>query len=42
VTSVGYTEITPLKELPSNARIVTKGAFFLIAKMTNAGEAHEH
>ena len=42
VTSVGYTEITPLKELPSNARVVTKGAFFLIAKMTNAGEAHEH
>lgn len=42
VTSVGYTEITPIKELPSNARVVTKGAFFLIAKMTNAGEAHEH
>lgn len=42
VTSVGYTEITPLKELPPNVRAVTKGAFFLIAKMTNAGEAHEH
>lgn len=42
VTSVGYTEITPLKELSPNTKIVTKGAFFLLAKMTNAGEAHEH
>ncbi len=42
VTNVGYTEITPLKELPADVKIVTKGAFFLIAKMTNAGEAHEH
>ena len=42
VANVGYTEITPLKELPPNVKIVTKGAFFLIAKMTNAGEEHEH
>ncbi len=38
VTNVGYTEITPLKELPPDIKVVTKGAFFLIAKMTNAGE----
>ena len=42
VTAAGYTEITPLKELPANAKIVTKGAFFLIAKMTNSGEGHAH
>lgn len=40
-TDVGYTEITPLKEIPSGATIVTKGAFFIMAKFTNAG-GHEH
>ena len=41
-TDVGYTEITLLKEIPTDAKIVTKGAFFILAKMTNQGEAHEH
>ncbi|WP_240646525.1 efflux RND transporter periplasmic adaptor subunit [Chitinophaga rhizosphaerae] len=41
-TDIGYTEITLLKEIPANARIVVKGAFFVLAKMTNAGEAHAH
>lgn len=41
-TELGYTEITLLGEVPSDAKFVTKGAFFLLAKMTNAGEAHEH
>lgn len=40
-TDVGYTEITLLKEIPKDAKIVTKGAFFVLAKMTNAG-GHEH
>lgn len=35
---VGYTEITLLKKIPNNARIVLKGAFFILAKMTNTGE----
>lgn len=39
-TDVGYTEITLLKEIPKNAKIVVKGAFFVLAKMTNTGE-HE-
>ncbi|MBN8670817.1 MAG: efflux RND transporter periplasmic adaptor subunit [Chitinophagales bacterium] len=39
---VGYTEIKPIVNIPPNTKIVTKGAFFLMAKMTNAGEAHEH
>lgn len=42
-TDVGYTEITLLKEIPKDAKIVVKGAFFVLAKMTNAGEGeHGH
>lgn len=42
-TDVGYTEITLLKEIPKGAKIVIKGAFFVLAKMTNSGEGeHEH
>ncbi|MES2848377.1 MAG: efflux RND transporter periplasmic adaptor subunit [Bacteroidota bacterium] len=40
-TDIGYTEITLLKEIPKDAKIVTKGAFFVSAKMTNT-EGHEH
>ncbi|WP_175580766.1 efflux RND transporter periplasmic adaptor subunit [Paracnuella aquatica] len=38
---VGYTEITPVKNLPPKTAIITKGAFFVLAKMTNTG-GHEH
>ena len=41
-TDVGYSEITLLKEIPYNAEIVTNGAFFILAKMTNQGEGHDH
>ena len=37
-TDVGYTEITLLREIPKGAKIVTKGAFFVSAKMTNFEE----
>ena len=40
-TDVGYTEITLLQETSKEAKIVTKGAFFVLAKMTNSGE-HGH
>lgn len=40
-TDVGFTAITLLNEIPTNAKVVTKGAFFVMAKMTNSGE-HEH
>lgn len=40
-SDVGYTEITFLKEIPKDAKIVVKGAFFVSAKMTNT-EGHEH
>jgi RND family efflux transporter MFP subunit len=41
-SDVGYSEITLLKEIPSDAKIVVKGAFFILAKMTNSGEGHSH
>jgi RND family efflux transporter MFP subunit len=41
-TDVGYTEITLLKPIPKNAKVVVKGAFFVLAKMTNSGGGHEH
>ena len=41
VSSRGYTAITPIKELDEHTKIVQKGAFFLLAKMTNSGE-HSH
>jgi len=40
-SDLGYTVITPVSELPAGAQVVTKGAFFILAKMTNTGE-HEH
>lgn len=42
ISDVGYTEIKPITDLPKDVKVVVKGAFFLMAKMTNAGEAHEH
>lgn len=39
---IGYSEITLLKEIPLNSKIVINGAFFVLAKMNNKGEAHSH
>ncbi|MBK6861610.1 MAG: efflux RND transporter periplasmic adaptor subunit [Saprospiraceae bacterium] len=41
-SDVGYSEITLLREIPPNSKIVTNGAFFILAKMTNKGEGHAH
>lgn len=41
-SELGYTGLTLLSEVPADAKFVTKGGFFLLAKMTNAGEAHQH
>jgi len=41
-TDIGYSEITLLRDIPANAKIVTKGAFFVLGKMTNQGEGHSH
>jgi RND family efflux transporter MFP subunit len=41
VSELGYTAITPVGQLPKNVKVVTKGAFFINAKLSNAG-GHEH
>lgn len=42
-TDIGYSQITPLVEIPADAQVVTKGAFFIMAKLTNTGEeGHSH
>lgn len=40
-SDIGYTEITLLKEIPKDAKVAVKGAFFILAKMTNT-EGHHH
>lgn len=41
VSNLGYTAITTTKDIPKNIEIVTKGAFFINAKLENKG-GHEH
>ncbi len=41
-TDVGYSEITLLKEIPRDAKIVVNGAFFVLARMNNQGGGHAH
>lgn len=41
-SDIGYSEITLLKDIPKDAEVVINGAFFLMAKMTNEGQAHSH
>lgn len=38
VSELGYIEITPVKEWPAAAKVVTKGAFYLLSKMSGGGE----
>lgn len=40
-TSLGYTAIVPVRDLPDSVQIVTNGAFFINAKMMDIGE-HDH
>lgn len=40
-SDLGFTEIQPVTELAQGAQIIVKGAFFVMAKMTNTG-GHEH
>lgn len=41
ISELGYTVITPVTTIPKDAKIVTKGAFFINAKLSNTG-GHEH
>lgn len=38
VTELGYVEITPLEEMPKDAMIVTKGAFYVLSKAAGGEE----
>lgn len=40
-TDIGFAEIKLLKDIPPKTQIITKGAFFALAKMTNT-EGHGH
>ncbi len=40
-SNMGYTAITPVKEIHANTPIVVKGAFFINAKLSNTG-GHQH
>lgn len=40
-TDLGYTEVKLVEEIPSDAKIVIKGAFYLLATSKGGGE-HEH
>lgn len=42
ISNMGYTAIIPVKDIPSNAKIATKGAFFINAKLSNIEEDHDH
>ncbi|HRG22070.1 MAG TPA: efflux RND transporter periplasmic adaptor subunit, partial [Saprospiraceae bacterium] len=41
VSNMGYTSITFINEIPKDAKVVSKGAFFINAKLSNTG-GHEH
>lgn len=41
-TELGYTAVTPVREIPAGTRIVAKGAFFVNAKLSNTGDGHAH
>ncbi len=43
VTNLGYTAITPVKDIPLESKIVVKGAFFVNATLDSSAEhAHAH
>lgn len=41
VSNIGYTAITPVKEIDHQAKVVVKAAFFINAKLSNTGD-HGH
>lgn len=41
VSDMGYTAIVPIGNLPRGAKLVTKGAFFINAKLSNT-QTHDH
>ena len=42
VSDVGFTEIKPLAEIPPNAKVVIKGAYYLLSQQTKGSGEHHH
>jgi len=42
VSDVGFTEIKPLAEIPANAKVVIKGAYYLLSQQTKGSGEHNH
>ena len=42
VSELGYVQITFVGEVPENARVVTKGAFYILSKAKGEGEEDSH
>lgn len=40
-TDLGFTEIIPLQELPPNAKVVIKGAYYLLSQLTKGSGEHD-
>ena len=38
---MGYTEIIPMETIPPGAKIVTKGAYYLLSQLTKGEGEHE-
>ncbi len=41
-SELGYTEIVPLSGLPMDARVVIKGAYYLLSELTKGSGEHDH
>ena len=41
-SELGFTEITPLTELPADAKVVLKGAYYLLSELTKGSGEHDH
>ena len=38
VSELGYTQITTLEKIPDDAKVVTKGAFYILSKLKGGAE----
>ena len=41
-SELGYTEIVLLGELPADAKVVLKGAYYLLGELTKGSGEHNH
>lgn len=41
-TNNGFTQVTPIDEIPKNTKIVTEGAYYVYAQSKNGELSHEH